>query len=99
MLVLALLLALCPLPPGGGRSPVPLPSQNASAQTGNIRDLYVRGDKALQEGDLGTAESAFHQVLARQPDDPGANANLGVIYMRRQQWGPALRYLKAGERL
>ena len=85
MLVLTLLLALHALPLSRGPSPVPQPPQNAGAEAGSIRDLYIRGEKALQEGDLGTAESAFRQVLAHQPDDPGANANLGVIYMRRQQ--------------
>ena len=99
MLVLALLLALHPLSLGDtGFRPSGRP-QNPEAAASDIRTAYVRGEKALQAGDLNVAEKAFHEVLSRQPNDPGANANLGVIYMRRQQWDQALRYLRTAERL
>src|SRR5690348_5207543 len=98
MLVLALLLAFLPLSLGA-RRPVASLSQSADGATDSIRDAYTRGEKALQSGDLNAAEKAFQEVLARQPNDPGANANLGVIYMRRQQWPTALHYLRAAERL
>src|SRR5947199_9773526 len=99
MLVLALFLAFHTLPLGEAGSYVYTPSQGASAAPSSFRDTYVRGEKALQAGDLATAEKAFREVLASQPDDPGANANLGVIYMRQQQWAPALRYLNKAARL
>src|SRR5438874_4220580 len=67
------------------------PTTRTEAST---RDLYTSGEKALSTGKLRQAEAAFREVLAREPQDPGANANLGVVYMRRQQWGSALRYLK-----
>jgi len=60
--------------------------------TGSIQELYSAGSQALNQGNLSAAEKYFQAVLARQPQDPGSNANLGVIYMRRQQWPAALRY-------
>ena len=94
MLVVALLLALHTLSFGAAGNPL-----SPAAQASSVREAYLSGEKALQAGDLTGAEKAFREVLARQPQDPGANANLGVVYMRRQQWGFALRYLKAAERL
>src|SRR5690348_12315454 len=98
MLVLTLLLALHPLSFGEGPHFVN-PPQTSEKSANSIRGAYVRGEKALQAGDLNTAEKAFQEVLTHEPNDPGANANLGVIYMRRQQWPTALHYLKAAERL
>ncbi|HSB77112.1 MAG TPA: tetratricopeptide repeat protein, partial [Terriglobales bacterium] len=72
--------------------------RGGAAATDGVRALYIRGEKALQANDLNAAEKAFQEVLQRVPDDPGANANLGVIYMRRQQWGLALTHLKEAER-
>ena len=48
------------------------------------------GQDALGQGRLDDAEHAFRQVLARDPQSGGAYANLGVVYMRRKQFGKAL---------
>jgi tetratricopeptide (TPR) repeat protein len=71
----------------------------AATASASTQQLYNAGSQALHQGNLSGAEKYFRAVLARQPQDPGSNANLGVIYMRRQQWQPALRYLRRAERL
>jgi tetratricopeptide (TPR) repeat protein len=69
------------------------------AAAGDIQESYQRGEQALAKGDLTEAEAAFRQVLALQANDPGAHANLGVIYMRRKQWKTALVELRKAEKL
>jgi tetratricopeptide (TPR) repeat protein len=60
---------------------------------------YRTGEQALRRGDLVSAEKAFRHVLETAPNDVGAHANLGVIYMRGREWQRALQELKTGERL
>lgn len=67
--------------------------------SGDVQESYRRGEQALANGDLVDAEASFRHVLALQPNDPGAHANLGVIYMRRKQWKSALVELRTAERL
>lgn len=67
--------------------------------SGDVQDSYRHGEEALAKGDLTGAEASFQQVLASQANDPGAHANLGVIYMRRKQWKSALAELRMAERL
>lgn len=64
-----------------------------------IRRDYEVGQQAMQDGDLDAAEQAFRDILQLAPHDVGAHGNLGVIYMRRKQWKPALGELKAAEEL
>ena len=59
---------------------------------------FQAGQIALNKGDLDQAERAFRDVLATNPEVAGAYANLGVIYMRRKQWNPALQMLEEAER-
>ena len=70
-----------------------------AARSGNIQESYRRGEQALAKGDLAEAEASFQQVLALRANDPGAHANLGVVYMRRKQWRSALVELRAAEKL
>jgi tetratricopeptide (TPR) repeat protein len=60
---------------------------------------FAMGQQALQRGDLIAAEKAFRDVLVASPGNAGAHANLGVIYMRRQQWRPALDELQRARTL
>ena len=60
---------------------------------------YGNGEQALRRGDLVLAEKAFRRVLEIAPNDVGAHANLGVIYMREREWQRALEELNTGERL
>jgi tetratricopeptide (TPR) repeat protein len=69
------------------------------AAAGDVQESYRRGEEALAKGDLTAAEASFRQVLAFEANDPGAHANLGVIYMRRKQWKNALVELRSAERL
>lgn len=69
------------------------------AAAGDVQESYRRGEQALAKGDLTAAEASFRQVLAFEANDPGAHANLGVIYMRRKQWKNALVELRSAERL
>jgi tetratricopeptide (TPR) repeat protein len=70
------------------------PPQNSDPQ-----QIFQTGEAALKSGDLDNAEHAFRGVLAINPQVAGAYANLGVIYMRRKQWTPALEMLQKAEGL
>jgi len=78
-------------------------SIRSSAQSTNaeaaVRQTYQQGEAALQQGELAKAEKSFLQILTLVPRDVGARVNLGVVYMRGQQWARALEYLKQAERL
>jgi len=72
--------------------------QSQSRET-QVREAYQAGEKALQQGDLGNAEKRFLRVLELVPNDVGARANLGVVFMRQQNWPRALEYLGQAEKL
>ena len=74
----------------------PAPATNPRAEAAAA---FVRGQQALQTGDLATAEAAFQKVLSIDPQAAPAYANLGVIAMRRQQWDRALAQLEKAEKL
>ena len=65
----------------------------------NPQELFQQGEAALKGGDLGRAEKCFRRVLAIDPQSAGAYANLGVVYMRRKQWQPALDALNKADHL
>jgi tetratricopeptide (TPR) repeat protein len=81
--------------------PAPRLSQSSPATPApsEFRRIYEQGEQALSENRLADAGKAFRQILALNPEDPGAHANLGVIAMRRRQWSLALQELKQSERL
>jgi Flp pilus assembly protein TadD len=64
-----------------------------------IAPSYQAGEQALNRGDLHAAEKAFRRVLALAPNDSGAHANLGVVYMRQRSWKTALEELETAKRL
>ena len=66
-----------------------------SAQSGGA--LYQKAESELRTGDLTDAERDFRAVASKEPNNAGVHANLGVIYMRRKQWTPALEQLHAAE--
>jgi tetratricopeptide (TPR) repeat protein len=72
---------------------------HAATQPADARQVFERGQQALNSGDLTTAEKAFRQVLEAEPNNVGAHGNLAVVYMRRREWKPALAELRAAERL
>jgi len=53
----------------------------------------------LNHGRLDEAERDFRRVLQLRPQTGGAYANLGVVHMRRKEWGKALENLEKAERL
>src|SRR5271163_172914 len=65
----------------------------------DVAGLFAEGEAALRAGELDRAAAAFKKVLAADPGAAGAYANLGVIAMRRQQWGAALEMLRKAEQL
>src|SRR2546430_1334425 len=71
-------------------------AQNARAP---IAPSYRAGELALNSGDLPAAEKAFRHVLTLAPNDAGAHANLGVVYMRQRSWKPALEELETARKL
>jgi tetratricopeptide (TPR) repeat protein len=70
-----------------------------AAQPADTRQIFERGQHAMDAGDLGAAENAFRAVLAAEPDNVGAHGNLAVVHMRRKEWNAALSELRATERL
>jgi len=47
--------------------------------------FFAKGQTALQNGDLDTAEASFRRVIAMDPGAGAAYSNLGVIAMRRKE--------------
>ena len=74
-------------------------SSATGAETSNPAQLFDRGDQALRSGNLDEAERDFRAVLAVDRNAGAAYANLGVVYMRRKQWGRALEMLHHAEQL
>lgn len=74
-------------------------ASTAAPPASEFRHIYEQGEEALRENRLADAEKAFRQILALNPQDAGAHANLGVIAMRRKQWPLALRELEQSARL
>lgn len=72
---------------------------SASVASQGIKEYFEQGEQALKRGDLTAAEASFQQVLALNPNEPGAHLNLGVIAMRRKKWDSALTELRAAEKL
>ena len=60
--------------------------------------LFQKGQEALSRGQLDDAEHDFRKILATNPNEGGALANLGVVYMRRKKWTKALTTLHQAER-
>jgi len=67
--------------------------QNAPP-TRDPAQIFQRGQEALSTGKLEDAERDFRAVLQADPQAGPAYANLGVVYMRRKQFGKALEELK-----
>ena len=89
---------------GAGASARSAVAQAASQNTGSVvapdlAGVFAKGEAALRAGELDRAAVAFRKVLAADPGAAGAYANLGVIAMRRQQWGQALEMLRKAEGL
>jgi tetratricopeptide (TPR) repeat protein len=61
--------------------------------------IFQAGQNALDHGQLDEAERDFKKVLALDPRQGGAYANLGVVYMRRKDWPNALTMLRRAEKL
>jgi tetratricopeptide (TPR) repeat protein len=74
-------------------------SGGTSLASTDPQQVFARGEAALGQGDLDRAERSFRQVLALDPTAAAAYANLGVIYMRRKQWEPALTNLHKAEQI
>jgi tetratricopeptide (TPR) repeat protein len=71
----------------------------AAAQQTDTRQIFERGQHAMDAGDLAAAAKDFHAVLAAEPDNVGAHGNLAVVHMRRKEWTAALTELRIAERL
>lgn len=71
----------------------------STAENADPQKLFQQGEAALKGGNLNDADHAFRAVLAINPQVAGAYANLGVIYMRRKQWTPALEMLHKAQHL
>lgn len=72
---------------------------SSGAVTADPAALFQKGKEALNQGHLDEAERDFCRVLAINPREGGAYANLGVVYMRRKEWSKALTDLHRAEHL
>lgn len=63
------------------------------------RQAFEAGEAAMRSGKLAEAEKKFLEIVAATPQDVGAHANLGVIYMRQKKWKRALEELETAEKL
>lgn len=59
-----------------------------------LRQLTNEGFKALDDGDLEAAETAFNSVLQTRPNDSNALGGLGVLRLRQEEFATARDYLK-----
>lgn len=73
-------------------------TRNRAAAAGPAA-IFQAGEDALNQGHLDEAERDFQKVLALDPRQGGAYANLGVVYMRRKDWPKALTMLRQAEKL
>jgi tetratricopeptide (TPR) repeat protein len=83
----------------GGAVPQSTSSPAIAKQRMDAQAWFAKGQMALQAGDLEAAEAAFRQVLSVDPRGGSAYANLGVIAMRRKEWGRAIALLRRAEKL
>ncbi|HSM77744.1 MAG TPA: tetratricopeptide repeat protein, partial [Bryobacteraceae bacterium] len=74
------------------------PAQAQNPQQ-SIQEDYQTAGRAMREGRLREAETAFRHVLSLAPNDVGAHGNLGVIYMRERKWTEALTELEIARKL
>jgi tetratricopeptide (TPR) repeat protein len=61
--------------------------------------IFQHGQDALTHDRLNEAEHDFRRILTLDPQAGAAYANLGVVYMRRQEWTRALEMLRQAEHL
>ncbi len=70
----------------------------ARAQTAPVTPLFESAVKAQQAGDFATAEADYKQLLATEPRNVEALANLGVVYVNLGRYDDAIAsYRKALE--
>ncbi len=63
-----------------------------------LRQLTNEGFKALDDGDLEAAESAFNSVLQTRPNDSNALGGMGVLRLRQEEFAKARDYLERASR-
>ncbi|GGX00415.1 hypothetical protein GCM10007242_01510 [Pigmentiphaga litoralis] len=74
-------------------------SRQAAAVTSDpLRARSTSGFKALEAGDLATAESDFQAVLASRANDPDALGGLGVLRLRQENFSEARSLLERASR-
>ncbi|HTQ55508.1 MAG TPA: tetratricopeptide repeat protein [Bryobacteraceae bacterium] len=73
-------------------------SAAAALPAADTRQVFERGQREIEAGDLAAAEKDFRAVLASDPENVGAHGNLAVVFMRRKQWKQALDELQVAER-
>lgn len=74
-------------------------ASSPSAAAEGVKELYVSGEQALARGKNAQAEIDFRRVIALDPANAGAYANLGVAEMREKRWNEALVSLKRAQAL
>jgi tetratricopeptide (TPR) repeat protein len=69
------------------------------AAPASLAAVFAQARAELAAGRLHAAARDFHRVLALDPQQMGAYADLGVIAMHRKQWAAARGWLRRAERL
>ena len=63
-----------------------------------VRQMATEAFKALDNGDLETAESQFLQMLASRPSDADALGGMGILRLRQENFSEARGYLERASR-
>ncbi|MDI6631666.1 MAG: glycosyltransferase, partial [Thermoanaerobacteraceae bacterium] len=65
----------------------------AKAMKNKVEELLEQGFQAYTAGKRGGAQKLFEQALAAAPDNADVNYNLGLLYLEKQKFAPAVKFL------
>lgn len=72
----------------------PIAEASTAEHDERLDDVLSRGQKALEQDSLSTAESTFIAAIKIDEKSPEAYKGLAEVYMRREQWEEAAQTLK-----
>jgi tetratricopeptide (TPR) repeat protein len=82
-------------PPSSSGAAPPSPEKPAAAPSA----AFAQAEQDLREGHYPQAEAGFRKVLKAQPNLPAAYCDLGVVCLRTNRAGQAIRYFETARKL
>ena len=76
-----------------------LAAGNCQQSPPNPQIIFEEAQRALNAHDYAKAEEGFREVLRIDPRSAAAYGNLGVVYMRRSEYGRAIEAFKNAKKL